>query len=61
MEREPNFTIDVQDFLAVSARYLGLATEISVAHSDWASVPAAEFFGADRSGYRHETLGQHSA
>ena len=40
METESSVSIDIQDFIAVSARYLGLRADGLVARGDWDTAPA---------------------
>ena len=61
MDRETNLSVDIQDFLAVSARYLGLEAEAPVARSDWVFAPAAKNPGADPSSLRFDRLGERYA
>ena len=61
MSRTSNFSADTQEFLAVSARYLGLETDIPVACSAWAIVPTTVRISTARTPYHPETLGQRCA
>ena len=61
MYRAADLSTDIQDFLAVSARYLALEEDIPITGSDWAFAPAAESLGADLSPNRFEVPGQRCA
>ena len=48
MYREPNTSAEIQDFLAVSALYLGIGTDVEVACSDRAIAPVFGHMGVNR-------------
>ena len=48
VEKGSSAGIDIQDFIAVSARYLGLRADVPVAHADWDKATVVDGLGADR-------------
>ena len=61
MDRDSNLSVDVRDFLAVSARYLGIEDDIPVASSDRIIPQAGERLVLDPSPYRCQALVQRCA
>ena len=61
MDRETKPRVDVYDFLAVSARYLGIGNDIPVASSDRVIPQAVERLGVDPLPHRFQALGRRYA
>ena len=61
MYREPNVSIEIQGFLAISAQYLGLETGRSVACAVRSVAPYTARMRAGRSPHRHDALRQQYA
>lgn len=58
---EPNTSVEIQDFLAVTAQYLGIEADVEVARHDRVFAPFFGYLAADRLAQRDESIEQRYA